>query len=177
MDPELDAMQAVLKALEPLDPDGRQRVVTWAAGRFELMLSAKKSGGKAAEADEEDEEDEAPPAGGKKPTAASFATLGELFAAADPKTNGQKALVVGYWLQAQEGMTELDGMRINTELKHLGYEAPNITTAMDQLKGSKPALAIQLRKSGTSKQARKKYKVTEAGMKAVETVLRGEEWR
>ena len=172
VDPELDAMQTLLGALEPLEPESRQRVMSWATGRFGLEVpQARKPGGKVADPPSEDEETAA-----EKPAGApTFATLGELFSAADPKTNGQKALVVGYWLQTSEGLPDLDAFRVNTELKHLGYGIANITTAMDELKGSKPALAIQLKKSGSSRQARKKYKVTEAGIKAVEALLRGED--
>jgi predicted transcriptional regulator len=38
--------------------------------------------------------------------------------------------------------------------------------------GFKPQLAIQLKKSGNAKQARKKYKVTKEGIKKVEEMLR-----
>jgi hypothetical protein len=37
----------------------------------------------------------------------------------------------------------------------------------------KPALVLQLKKAGKSRQARKTYKVTVAGVKAVEAMLRG----
>jgi hypothetical protein len=41
-----------------------------------------------------------------------------------------------------------------------------LTAALDELKAARPAFAIQLRKSGSSQQARKKYKITAAGEKA-----------
>lgn len=174
MDPELEAMQAVLAALTPLSAEERERVISWVARRFDVVAIPKKA---TEEASAAEEVDQASQSGAKKVEAQIFDTLGELFAAADPKTNGQKALVVGYWLQSHEGLNELDAQRINTELKHLGYGIANITTAMDEIKAGKPAMAIQLKKSGSTKQARKKYKITEAGLKAVEAALRGEEWR
>lgn len=179
MDPELEAMQALLVALTPLDPDVRERVIQWAGNRFEVAIApTKKISAKPVTGEEIDTDDDADPkVENNKSESPAFATLGELFSAAGPKTNGQKALVVGYWLQLREGMTELDAQRINTELKHLGYGIANITTAMDEIKSGKPAMAIQLKKSGTTRQARKKYKVTEAGMKAVDAVLRGEDWK
>lgn len=176
MDPELEAMQSMVSALTPLDPGARQRVISWAAGRFELTLATKTTERRViAFADADEGGPEAPaldPPGG----ASTYETLAEAFSAASPGTNGQKALVVGYWLQAREGMTELDSQRINKELKHLGYGVANITTAMDELKAGKPAYAIQLKKSGSTRQARKKYKITDAGVKAVGAVLRGESW-
>jgi hypothetical protein len=39
------------------------------------------------------------------------------------------------------------------------------------LKSQKPALVVQLKKSGSTKQARKKYKLTTAGKKAVEQLI------
>jgi hypothetical protein len=100
-----------------------------------------------------------------------FSALGELFDAARPQTNGQRALVAGYWLQVCGGANDLSSQAINTELKHLGYGILNITEALEDLKATKPAHAIQLRKSGTSRQARKTYKITEAGIRAVETMI------
>jgi hypothetical protein len=172
MDPELNAMQAILTALEPLEVEGRRRVVTWVMGRFELGVAPVAKGGPRVQENQGD----AAAAGASNSGAPTFNTLGELFAAANPETNGQKALVVGYWLQSREGLPDLDGQRINTELKHLGYGVSNITVAMDELKESKPALAIQLRKSGNTRQARKKYKITEAGLKAVDARLCGGEF-
>ena len=42
---------------------------------------------------------------------------------------------------------------------------------METLKAQSPALVMQLRKSGSSQQARKKYKLTAAGKKAVELLV------
>jgi DNA-binding PadR family transcriptional regulator len=47
-----------------------------------------------------------------------------------------------------------------------------LTAALDELKAARPAFAIQLRKSGSSQQARKKYKITAAGEKRVEELVR-----
>jgi hypothetical protein len=48
---------------------------------------------------------------------------------------------------------------------------PNITSALDDLIEVRPQLVIQLAKAGTSKQARKRYKVTVAGAKKVQELL------
>jgi hypothetical protein len=62
---------------------------------------------------------------------------------------------------------------VNKELKNLGEGILNITSALDALKAQKPALALQLKKAGKSRQARKTYKVTVAGLKFVENMIRG----
>jgi hypothetical protein len=56
----------------------------------------------------------------------------------------------------------------------MGHRVPNITIAMDELQRQKPQLAVQLRKAGTTKQARKTYKITTEGIKYVEAMLKGE---
>jgi hypothetical protein len=78
---------------------------------------------------------------------------------------------VGYWLQYREGANELEAQRINSELKHLGHGIGNVTRALDWLKAQKPSLMIQKRKEGATKQARKKFVVTNEGKKFVEKLL------
>jgi translation elongation factor EF-Ts len=56
----------------------------------------------------------------------------------------------------------------------MGHHVSNITDAMNELQRQKPQLAVQLRKSGTSKQARKTYRITTEGVKAAEIMIRGE---
>ncbi|PRH86769.1 hypothetical protein C5L14_15820 [Labrys okinawensis] len=172
VDPELQAMQTLLSALEPLAADARERVITWVIGRYDMPpMRSRKTGHK----DENEGSDDGSvqqqftPANGT----VSFNSLAQLFAAADPQTNGQKALVVGYWLKKSEGIDDFESQSINTELKHLGHGVSNITAALEELKSTKPALAIQLRKSGTSRQARKKFRITHEGLKAVDTMICG----
>ena len=73
-----------------------------------------------------------------------------------------------YFLQFQQGQSDFGAYEVNAALKNLGEGVGNITTAFDTLKARKPADVIQLKKSGTSKQARKTYKVTLHGKTAVE---------
>jgi len=63
---------------------------------------------------------------------------------------------------------------VSTELKNLGHGVANITRAFNDLKARRPALAIQVQKSGRAKQARKKYKITEAGLTKVRKMLLGQ---
>lgn len=172
VDPELQAMQILLAALEPLEADARERVITWVIGRYEMPPMRSRKTGHKDEGEGSDEgsghQQSAPPSG-----TTGFNSLAELFAAAGPQTNGQKALVVGYWLKKSEDVDDFESQRINTELKHLGHGVSNITAALEDLKSTKPALAIQLRKSGTSRQARKKFKITHEGLKAVDTMISG----
>jgi hypothetical protein len=105
---------------------------------------------------------------------AEFGDLASLYHAANPTTLGQKVLVAGFWFQEVLGQSDLDAQQINTELKQLGHGILNITMAFGELLNRKPQLAIQTRKSGSSKQARKKYRLTREGLNRVRAMLRGE---
>jgi hypothetical protein len=159
-------MNRVLAALEPLDDEARLRVLTWVSGRYDLAPVARPQAIVEEAAEEAADIPTAPSA-----SASQFQNLGELFGAANPRTNGEKALVAGYWLQVKGGAEDLTSQAVNTELKHLGHGVANITAALEELKSARPALAIQLRKSGSSQQARKKYKITAAGEKRVEALV------
>jgi hypothetical protein len=176
-DGEFAAMRAVYSALSPLDEGARQRVVDYVSSRLGLVMSASRrpSAGKrdvVYEKDHDDEEqDTSGQPSGSPPT---FEHLAEVFDAVDPQTDRDRALVAAYWLQTSTGASSVDGFSINKELKHLGHGLGNVTRAIDGLKATKPALMIQLKKSGKSQQARKEYKVTAAGLKYIEGVLNGQ---
>jgi hypothetical protein len=86
----------------------------------------------------------------------------------------EKVLVTGFWFQEILGQTDLDAQQINGELKQLGHGILNITMAFGELMNRKPQLAIQTRKSGSSKQARKRYRLTREGLNRVKAMVRGE---
>lgn len=157
---EVGAMAAIEKAFAGLDKDAQGRVLRWAADRFGMTQMPTRVADKALVA---------PPAA----SVTEFSSLAELYGAADPATDAEKALVVGYWLQYVSGQQDLESQTINTELKQLGHGVGNITKALETLKERKPQLAVQTRKSGSTRQARKKYRITEEGRKVVQHMLNG----
>ena len=169
-DAEFGSIQAIFKALQPLSAEARVRVIEYIVARFEIELSSGQAK-RAAPPLTSDETDEAIEE--EQESAQKFGSFAELFDAAAPSSNGDKALVAGYWLQVCEGSDTFSGQSANTELRNLGEHLANITNAMDSLKNQKPALALQLKKSGKSQQARKVYKITVAGIRAVEGMLNG----
>lgn len=178
IDVEFAAMQTLYRTLKPLDEEGRVRVLDYVAARLDIPQRAgvkKAKNGPAEEADDNADEDGAEAAASAAAATATmtFAAFAELHDAAQPKTNPEKALVAGYWLQVCEKAETFDSQSANTALKHLGEGVANITSAIDSLKNQKPALALQLKKSGKTRQARKTYKITVAGVKAVENMIRG----
>jgi hypothetical protein len=168
-DAEFSAMQTLYSALEPLDNDARIRVVDYIAARLKIAVKSPErpsgagviasNGGDGAAIEEEER------------TAPKYKDFADLYAAARPKNQADKALVAGYWLQVCQGAENFDGFSANRELRHLGERVGNITNAVDNLKDQKPELALQLKKSGKSQQARKVYKLTVAGIKAVEAMI------
>jgi hypothetical protein len=164
-DIEFVAMQTLYNALKPLDEDARRRVLNYIVAR--LRISAQGPGNLEnlpliADGDNGD------PAAVREQTRTTiYGTLAELFDVTQPKSNPDKALIAAYWVQVCQGAESFDSQSANTELKHLGYGVPNITAALSGLKNQKPALILQLRKSGKSQQARKTYKLSDAGVKRV----------
>lgn len=164
---ELNSMTTVAQALEPLDDEARRRVMGWASARFlggsvapppgvvEIRtavnaIAAGDNGGKAI---------------------SDFGDIADYYHACAPSSDAEKALVVSSWFQVGESLDGIDTQKVNSALKHLGYGIGNATRAFDQLTAQRPALVIQLRKAGTTKQARKTFRVTDAGLKRVNQML------
>lgn len=57
--------------------------------------------------------------------------------------------------------------------KHLGHGEQNITDALNKLMQKQPALIRQVRKDGKTKQARKRYALTDPGRRVVMDLLAG----
>jgi hypothetical protein len=161
MDPEVQAMGEIAKALEPLEPEAKKRVLKWAAERFQAGLAIGVQ-----------DSPRGRDAGGHGPLPErTFADLAELFDSANPQTGLDKVLVTAYWYQTVKSQEVWDSQTINNDLKHLGHQSSNITRDLDALIKRTPRLVIQVRKEGTAKQARKLFKLTREGLKAVEAML------
>jgi hypothetical protein len=85
----------------------------------------------------------------------------------------EQALVVAYWLQVVEGLQDFESQRVNSEMHQMGSKAANITRVMTLLIERKPSLIIQAGKSGSAQQARKRYRVSEAGLRRVREMMAG----
>jgi hypothetical protein len=164
MQDEPEIMSKIAKLLEPLDTAGRSRVLGWIVSAMNIRALPRMGGGSQASATNE------PGSVGDS----QFPTFAELFHAAAPSSEKEKALVAACWVQRSSGVDQFSAQQINTELKHIGHRVANITDALSQLIGERPNLVIQLIKSGSSKQARKTYKVTDAGVRRVSEMLNDE---
>jgi hypothetical protein len=159
-DPELDAMGAMLNALDPLEPGARERVLNWAAAKWEVQLGPATRGRRSTQLEADDETD------GRE-----FSDVADLVHAAQPSNGPQRALVVGYWFQELQGRDGWSGADINSTLKNMGSGLSNVTKTLESLKAKRPALVMQVGKMGRSRQARKTYKLTSAGVNEVRRML------
>ena len=165
---EVKAMQKLAEAVSSLDAEATARVLRWAVDRYGVAgaagLGAKgRTGGSTGLVVEN--------SAGNGTTQPPFRDLAELYAAASPENDSDKALVAGYWSQFLQGQPDFAAQAINSSLKDLGHGVSNITSAFNTLKAQKPALVMQLKKAGTTKQARKTYKLTATGKNAVELLI------
>lgn len=174
-DREIDAMSAVSKALAPLDDAQRSRVVWWAADRFGVSVSkdrpSKARVRDGADGDDEEEVEESARDHNAKTGANGWEHFAELYDATDPTTDAQRVLVAAYWFHYVEGTQPFFSIPLNKLLKDLGHGVTDVPRATSALTEQKPALLLQLKKSGKSRQARKTFKVTDAGRKAVEQMI------
>lgn len=172
LSPEVEAIAQLEATLGALDDAVKVRVLRWALERFGLhdLSSAMRQERQTSSERETNREN----GGAESAVDLSRAgTLSEFYAAVSPSTDAEKVLIAGYWFQFREGVEHLEAHKINSELKHLGHKVGNITRAFDALISQKPQLVVQLKKEGKTKQARKKYKLTNSGKLSVEAMLKG----
>lgn len=165
-DPEITAMMSVADALNKLEADdARARVIDWAAKRYGAKLQPVRRG--AAVGGSDTGEDLQPEA----PDLKHFSDL--LDAAPSANTDADRALIGGYWFQVVQGQETFTGFQVNNELKNAGHGIGNITDALTTLQRRSPAHVRQTMKSGRTRQARKTYKLTVAGIRAVQAMMGG----
>lgn len=163
-DTELDVMRDALAAMKKLDDkDAQARVLAWVQGR--LGIAAPTKGNETKDQNQSETVNEDQP----------FATFADLYSAASPTTNGDKVAVGAYWLQVVQGQEQFAALSVSKELLHVGEIISNVTEAFSSLKARKPALALQVKKSGKSRQARKLYKLTQPGVDHVRAMLKQRE--
>lgn len=151
-DSELEAMSAIASNFKNLDDGAISRVLSWASERYlsKSLLPSTQSFVASS-------------------TKQTFQAFHDLYVAIDPKVDADKALSAAYWFQCIKGDADFSGLDINNELKNLGHGLSNVTQAVDALISRK--FAIQTKKSGTSQQARKTYKLTPSGVKSIEDMI------
>lgn len=160
-------ISAITKAFARVDDQAaRTRILQWAVAAYG---DGTRIGGKEGRSASEQQGDRS---GGRDAVASS--DLGELIEQADPQDTDDRVLLVCFWLQENESPEGFGAQPVNDKMKDMGHRVSNITDKLGQLIAKKPAWIRQMSKSGKNRQARKKYKVTDAGRKRVQALLRGE---
>lgn len=166
-DPEVEAISSVVQALADLPEDAQSRVLQWAAQRYNIAVSTK-SRTPAVEAAGDSEDG---PEGDEDAGSSAFPHFADLFDAVNPTTDTDRALTGAYWFQVVKASPSFQAQQVNNVLKDVGHGVENIARALAHLQERSPALVRQLSKSGRTKQARKTYKLTTAGVAAIATRL------
>ena len=167
---EIEVFKEVYEALEPLEEEARERVFTSVATMLGMsasgtsLLTSPKTEKMPGDEDFVDEDNK---------DSSEYSTFAELYAIADPDLNGEKALVAGYWLQVCQEAENFSGFSINSELNNLGHKLSNVTDALSSFIKTRPQLVLQIKKTGKSRQARKTYKLSNAGIDRVKEMISG----
>ena len=165
-DKEITAMIAISETLDKFEDDEKavvSRILKWTISRY--------SEGNIDEHEVINKQHSGDGAFNEIPKYDDFS---DLYDAINPKTEAERALVAGYWLTFGENKPVFTGLEANDHLKNLGYRVSNITDALSSLNAKKPTLVMQTAKSGKSRQARKKYKLTKAGHDLVKMMINGQ---
>lgn len=176
-DAEIQAMSVLADALSDLEEQARGRVLRWAAERYGVTVGSTGRGSSGrkgdaddvAGADEVDREDGSDEDGRDGPRQRAFQHFAELYDAVGPSTDPERVLVASYWTQVVSGKASFGSQQLNKDLKDLGHAVGAINKAMAANMGKKPALILQVARGGNARQARKTYKLSDAGRKWVES--------
>ena len=160
LEAEIQAMSELANVLAPLQTDARDRVLQWVIGRFGSTAGHRGVGSPTSQQATRAAFDELEaPANRADPD--GFDDFADLYDAAVPRTEAERALVAAYW--ASRDKRDFRAQEVNGLLKDLGFGVGNITDALNTLMTRKPNEVMQTRKSGASRQSRKDYRLTKAG--------------
>ncbi len=168
-DLEIAVMGKVASSLAELDDAARIRVIEWASKRYNVKIAQSRGSSDGSTRSDYGDNSEV----GNETVESDFEVFADLFDAANPKADADRALVAGYWFQVLQNQADFVGQAVNNALKDVGHGVGNITNALSSLQSRKPALVRQVAKSGRAQQARKKYKLTTAGVSAVRAMMNG----
>ncbi|MDE0075415.1 MAG: hypothetical protein OXR82_12365 [Gammaproteobacteria bacterium] len=165
LDPEIKAMSDIVSALEDLEDVQVTRVLNWAQERYSVSRPRVGSSTSRRTTPTADK-------GAHATSASGYAEFHDLFEAASPNTVLNRILVAAYWLQVEKNQDTFGSGPVNRELKHVGYPSSNITRDLNKLMNRSPKLVMKVRKEGSAKQSRNRYKLTSPGIDAVVQMLK-----
>ncbi|UCH93790.1 MAG: hypothetical protein JSV88_26470 [Candidatus Aminicenantes bacterium] len=193
-DPEIIALNDVYQALEGLNSAQIKRIINWVSSKF--GVPGKEVGGTVTQTPTPTPVEAVQPAAepvkkrrGRppkierstaeylKPEQAGikgilkYETLEELYFSSHVSTISSKILLVAAYLQEKHNLKDFSSNDISSRLKKLGQRVPNISASINNLLAKKPPLLVQTGRLGDSRQSRRKYSVTEEGLRAASNFI------
>ncbi|MGD2091158.1 MAG: hypothetical protein PVH61_33595 [Candidatus Aminicenantes bacterium] len=193
-DPEIKALSNAYEALKGLDNDQITRIIDWVTSKFELNqhpdletgpgevdLSPqpvpveavepaaepikKRRGRKPGQVRRRIEETPPQPVAVALKGFMKYDSLEEIFNVSTTKKSGAKMLLAAAYLQEKENLKELSSYDISSRLKKIGEEVKHPSAAINSLIRKKPPLLLQTGTHGASAKSRRKFRVTEEGLR------------
>lgn len=172
---EAQAIISITRALKPLAPDARRRVIEWAVAKYGASVPTSGAPRGATDRPSADPRAATPsPAtgGGAGIDPEAFEDFASLCEAAQPANDLERTIAACYWVQVRTKKHPFISQDANTLLKNLGHQIKDITVPFDALRARTPSLVIQIKKDGSHQQSRKQYRLTPPGIKLVVDAIR-----
>lgn len=177
-EPEINALNIIIAALEDLNVRQRKRVLKWAKERFGLTgdkppanvsRTGKARTETAAAADRKtivtEEEPQETAKKVRKKKIKDFETVLDLFSAAGPKTSTEKVVLMAAYLQEKQDFQEISPYDISFRLKRIHSVVSNTSNVINEILKRKPPLMVEIKIENQVKSSRKKLRVTRNGLK------------
>jgi hypothetical protein len=164
----LDEINAAISSYDPILKERARDILLERAFRGDAAPAPAAAEGEPAESGEPARRRPGRPRGsgtGPRRPAQAVAAVVEQWR---PETMAERALLGAYVLSRGRADRTVTSQAINSELKRNGLPVPNITRAIESNLRARPALMVQKKKMGTTRQARKQYAITREGVEAVE---------
>lgn len=160
---EIESMRLADKIFADLIEDARPRVFAWIGAKYYLTSSQTNKSRTQGDVGSDNS--------GQTSFDGKLGDFADFYHKASPSDNAGRALVAGYWLSETTSGEAFQSQALNAMLKDLGFQVGNITDALSSCMRVKPAWIVQTRKAGSAKQARKTYKITDAGKRRVQQMI------
>ncbi len=170
IDPEISAMNQVLEVFNDLEHGQRKRIVDWITARFQLIEERQT--------DEIKLQDTIPTTVQQvdaepidKQDLKQYKSMADLLEVSTANKVVDRILVAAAYIQGKKNVEELTSFEINSQLKKAGHGIPNISIGINRLLEKVPQLMAVTKRDGNTKQSRRKFKVTEDGLKKAKSFL------
>lgn len=176
---EAKAIETCGKSLTPLSKGGRKRVLDWLLDSFGSDVVRGAASGSPASRSTGKVSVSQPSIRPAADPGDEHSSFEELFDAAKPKTDVQRALVAAYWLQyrTEAGDVSTTGFgpaEANELLHSIGHRITTISMAFVNLRKKKQGQAAPIVQFVIKGSKKTSLRVTPAGKKRVETMLQGD---